>query len=133
MATSLFCPDCGQSSVRPLPAAVRVRPDEEETVVEPAADRDADISTDSLARATGWIRRSLNLGKRIHPDAGGVRPGDRELNRDRPTEAMSLFDIEEAEQLGTVKPRRPQAALRFVLKFESGLSITVGRCRGLWG
>lgn len=101
--------------------------------MEPSVEGEAAISADALARATGWIRRSLNLGKRINPDTGEGRPGDRAPNRDEPTQAMSLFDIEEAEQLGTVKARRPQAALRFVLKFESGLSITVGEMPGFMG
>jgi hypothetical protein len=133
VATSLFCPHCGQSSVRPLPAAAVVKPDEKETVVEPPTEGDSHTSADPVARATGWIRRSLNMGKRILPDAGEAQPEDSKLNQDEATQAMSLFDIEEAEQLDRGKPRRPPAVLRFVLKFESGLAITVGETPGFMG
>jgi len=58
--------------------------------------------------------------------------GDSPAPIEHPTEAMSLFEIEQAENVSQ-KPRRSQAGLRFVLKFESGLSFTVGDTPGIIG
>ncbi len=47
---------------------------------------------------------------------------------------MSLFDIEQAENVATEKPARRQApGVRFVLKFSNGLSVTVGNKNGVIG
>ena len=46
---------------------------------------------------------------------------------------MSLFEIEEAEKVSPDKQRKKQASLRFVLKFESGLSFTIGDTPGVMG
>ena len=129
-AVSMFCPRCGQSAIRPLPTAAVSQP---EPVVEAAAeilDHQDAAATDPLQRATGWLRRSLNLGKRPSPE--GEAAGDSPAPIEHPTEAMSLFEIEQAENVSQ-KPRRSQAGLRFVLKFESGLSFTVGDTPGIIG
>lgn len=120
-ATSLFCPRCGQSTVHPQPA----KPVAEIAVIEePAA-----LPTDSEpAATTGWLRRSLSLGKKPLPTvAPPAVTGDE-------TQRMSLFEIEQAEAVALEKTqRRAQAGIRFVLKFDDGVSITVGDRAGILG
>jgi len=141
--SSLFCPDCGQSMIRPRetpevvieePASAPDDPSEKEEPREP----------DTLQRATGWIRRSLNLGKKpLFPDTteepspegdagtGGASMGA-PLGAEQ-TQEMSLFDIHQAEEVPADKPRRLEAPLRFILKFDTGLSVTVGAKPGVIG
>jgi len=53
---------------------------------------------------------------------------------EQPTEVMSLFDIEEAQGVATNKtPRRQDPGARFVLKFSTGMSVTVGEHSGVVG
>lgn len=130
-ASSLFCSGCGQSMVRPKPA-----PAEPIAVPEVATELEetpAEEEADTLSRATGWLRRSLNLGKKIEvePEAHTQVPAD--SGEDDPTQAMSLFDIEEAERVATEKPRAKRAPARFVLKFAHGPQITVGEMSGIIG
>ena len=127
-ATSLFCPACGQSMTRPVPAAAPVEP--EEIPVESDAPNELS-STDPLHRATGWLRRSLNLGRKPEEERPENPAG--EAGVDRPTEAMSLFDIEEAERSDSNPPRKAASPVRFLLKFDSGLAFTVGETPGIIG
>ena len=130
-AVSMFCPACGQSGIRPLPAPVVDEPDPL-SEAEPEPDhQQQEQTTDPLQRATGWLRRSLNLGKR--PISDEEKGTGQSTPVDHPTEAMSLFEIEEAEKVSHDKPRKKQASLRFVLKFESGLSFTIGDTPGVMG
>ena len=127
-ATSLFCPACGQSMTRPLPTPA---PLEAEQIPVHSEEPSESASTDPLQRATGWLRRSLNLGRK--PE--GERPEDSGVVADlnHPTEAMSLFDIEEAERAGSNPPRKATSPVRFLLKFASGLTFTVGETPGIIG
>jgi hypothetical protein len=118
--------------VRPKPAppaaADPVTP-EKPTEEAPPAQEEAD----TLSRATGWLRRSLNLGKKtdIAPPADAsvvLAPAEEE-----PTQAMSLFEIEEAERVAQEKPRSSRTPIRFVLKFAHGPQITVGELPGVIG
>ena len=128
VATSLFCPVCGQSMTRPLP--VDVVPEAEESAPEPDISAETP-STDPLQRATGWLRRSLSLGRK--PDEQGEAQPEVTTDVDQPTEAMSLFDIEEAERSAEAPARKATSPVRFLLKFESGLTFTVGETPGIIG
>lgn len=124
-ATSLFCPHCGQSMVRPKP---RESVDVPVAVEEPVVD---EPSPEPPEKTTGWLRRSLNLGKK--PDIAPTPPPP--VTEDlQTTQKMSLFDIEEAEAVAQTKPaRRPAQQTRFVLEFASGTSVTVGETNGVMG
>ena len=117
--------------VRPKPAPPTPEPG---AVEGPAEDTSAEPEEpDTLSKATGWLRRSLNLGKKtdIQPE-----PEASELvsvPEEEPTQVMSLFDIEEAERVATQKPRTQRAPIRFVLKFAHGPQITVGEMPGIIG
>ncbi len=53
---------------------------------------------------------------------------------DQETQAMSLFDIEQAEAVAKEKaPRRAQAAIRFTVHFDDGQTVTVGETPGVMG
>ena len=126
-ASSLFCPQCGQSSVRPKPAppAAQEAPAPEATP-EPEPEAEAPPST------TGWLRRSLSLGKK--PETPVVVESPPETGHDQETQAMSLFDIEQAEAVAKEKaPRRAQAAIRFTVTFDDGNTVTVGETPGVMG
>lgn len=127
VATSLFCPGCGQSMTRPLPMP---EPELPEEVTAENEDRGETPSTDPLQRATGWLRRSLSLGKK--PEDTAEKP-DIHTDVDQPTEAMSLFDIEEAERSAASPPRKATSPARFLLKFDSGMTFTVGETPGIIG
>jgi hypothetical protein len=99
-----------------VPAVVEARP------VEPPESQPQPTTT------TGWLRRSLSLGKKVEPPTPPLVAHDQE------TQAMSLFEIEEAESVALEKTqRRAQPGVRFVLKFEEGASITVGDQHGILG
>jgi hypothetical protein len=131
--TSVFCPDCGQSTISPLPA-----PPEKVSLNEPepavvSASEPAGAASDAPLRTTGWLRRSLNLGKKplIEEElAGASSPFAGEVE---PTREMSLFDIHDAENVAIEKPRRASAAPRYVLKFDGGVTVTVGTTPGVVG
>lgn len=110
--------------VNPLPAPA-LEPTEE-AQVEPAP---VENPLEPEARTTGWLRRSLSLGKKPvipEPEASGAPPEE--------TQVMSLFDIEQAEAAATEKPpRRQSPGVRFVLNFSNGLSVTVGNSTGVIG
>lgn len=82
---------------------------------------------------TGWLRRSLSLGKRSEPPAPAVSAANTP-SHEQQTEAMSLFDIELAEAVAVEKAqRRAQPGIRFVLKSDAGWSVTVGDQHGIMG
>ncbi len=117
--------------VRPKPAPPTPEPD---AVEAPAEDTSAEPEEpDTLSKATGWLRRSLNLGKKadIQPEPDASEPVS--VPEEEPTQVMSLFDIEEAERRATQKPRTQRAPIRFVLKFSHGPQITVGEMPGIIG
>ena len=124
-ATSLFCPHCGQSMVRPKP---------HERVDTPAVDDTPLVeqpAPEPPEKTTGWLRRSLNLGKKPDQTPPAPPPVTEDLQT---TQKMSLFDIEEAEAVADKKPaRRPTQQARFVLEFASGTSVTVGETNGVMG
>lgn len=126
-ASSLFCPQCGQSSVRPQPAppaSQEVEIPEAATVPEP--DADAPPST------AGWLRRSLSLGKK--PEAPAMVETQVWATSDQETEEMSLFEIEQAEAVAKEPiPRRAQAAIPFTVTFDDGNVVTVGETPGVMG
>ena len=100
----------------------------------PAEDPSAEPDEpDTLSKATGWLRRSLNLGKKAdsQPEPDASEPVS--VPEEEPTQVMSLFDIEEAERVATQKPRTQRAPIRFVLKFSHGPQITVGEMPGIIG
>ena len=110
----------------PTPEPVAVEAPAEDTSTEPE-------EPDTLSKATGWLRRSLNLGKKtdIQPEPEGSEPVS--VPEEEPTKVMSLFDIEEAQRRATQKPRTQRAPIRFVQKFSHGPQITVGEMPGIIG
>jgi len=108
----------------PEPVAVEAPPEDRSTEPE---------EPDTHSKATGWLRRSLNLGKKtdMQPEPEGSQPVP--VPEEEPTQVMSLFDIEEAERIATQKPRTQRAPIRFVLKFSHGPQITVGEMPGIIG
>jgi hypothetical protein len=110
----------------PTPEPVAVEAPPEDISAEPE-------EPDTLSKATGWLRRSLNLGKKtdIQPEPEASEPVS--VTKEEPTQVMSLFDIEEAERRATQKPRTQRAPIRFVLKFSHGPQITVGEMPGIIG
>jgi hypothetical protein len=120
--------------IRPKPAPARPDPvDNPEPEAEsPPQEED---EPDTLSKATGWLRRSLNLGKKtdINPEPGSEAPQPGPPIEEEPTQVMSLFDIEEAERTAQQKPRTQRAPIRFVLKFAHGPQITVGEMAGIIG
>ena len=126
-ASSLFCPRCGQSSVRPKPAPVEL---EKAPVAEEQVTPEPEAQTPPAT--TGWLRRSLSLGKK--PDAPVITDTPAVPSVDQETQAMSLFDIEQAEAVAKEKaPRRAQAAVRFTVHFDDGQTVTVGETPGVMG
>ena len=91
-----------------------------------------EVEPEAPARTTGWLRRSLTLGKKPgEPAAPATPPVTEDLAT---TQKMSLFEIEEAEAVAEKKvSRRPVAHTRFVLDFGSGKSVTVGETQGVIG
>ena len=120
--------------IRPKPAPAQPdTPDISESEVESEASEESE--PDTLSKATGWLRRSLNLGKKtdIDPEPGSAVSPTGPFIEEEPTQAMSLFDIEEAERTAQQKPRTQRAPIRFVLKFSHGPQITVGEMPGIIG
>jgi len=120
--------------IRPKPAPAQ--PDTPDIPVSEAESEASEESEpDTLSKATGWLRRSLNLGKKtdIDPEPGSAVSPTGPLVEEEPTQAMSLFDIEEAERTAQQKPRTQRAPIRFVLKFSHGPQITVGEMPGIIG
>ena len=120
--------------IRPKPAPAQ--PDTPDIPVSEAESEASEESEpDTLSKATGWLRRSLNLGKKtdIDPEPGSAVSPPGPLVEEEPTQAMSLFDIEEAERTAQQKPRTQRAPIRFVLKFSHGPQITVGEMPGIIG
>lgn len=120
--------------IRPKPAPAQPdTPDLPQSEVESEASEESE--PDTLSKATGWLRRSLNLGKKtdIDPEPGSAVSPTGPLVEEEPTQAMSLFDIEEAERTAQQKPRTQRAPIRFVLKFSHGPQITVGEMPGIIG
>jgi hypothetical protein len=114
---------------KPAPPAPIVAVTEAEEPVEALSEDDPD----TLSRATGWLRRSLNLGKKS--DGGPAAAASEAVPpaEEEPTQAMSLFEIEEAERVAQEKPRAARAPIRFVLKFAHGPHVTVGELPGMIG
>jgi len=131
-ATSLFCPHCGQSMLRPKPLLTPPAPAEPETPsVE--ADEETAVAEDQAAQqgTTGWLRRSLNMGKKpLEPPS----PEPTTAGEVEETQQMSLFEIEQAESVAQKKStKRSAAAMRFVLVFSDGTQITIGDRPGVMG
>ena len=119
--------------VRPKPTPALPEPvDPPVTSVELEESSEAE-EPDTLSKATGWLRRSLNLGKKSEVTAEPPAEEAMAPAVDEPTQVMSLFDIEEAERVATEKPRTKRAPARFVLKFAHGPQITVGEMPGIIG
>ena len=119
--------------VRPKPTPALPEPvDPPVTSKEPEESSEAE-EPDTLSKATGWLRRSLNLGKKSEITAEPPAEEAMAPAVDEPTQVMSLFDIEEAERVATEKPRTKRAPARFVLKFAHGPQITVGEMPGIIG
>lgn len=119
--------------VRPKPA-----PRVEETVPVAEVHHDSPVEApaeepDTLSKATGWLRRSLNLGKKSDQAPAPEVTEPVAPAQEEPTQVMSLFDIEEAQSVATEKPRAKRAPVRFVLKFAHGPQITVGEMPGVIG
>lgn len=135
LATSLFCPECGQSMVRPR-ASINPPPPAAPAAEPPAAAAEPEPPPET---ATGWLRRSLNLGKKPAPAAPVEAPVDEvpaplRTSDLQATQQMSLFEIEQAEAVAAEKAQKRQAArTRFVLAFELGQPVTVGEIPGVIG
>jgi hypothetical protein len=120
--------------IRPKPAPARPDPvDNPEPEAESQPQEEDE--PDTLSKATGWLRRSLNLGKKsdLDPEPGSTASQPDSPTEEEPTQVMSLFDIEEAERSAQQKPRTQRAPIRFVLKFAHGPQITVGEMAGIIG
>jgi len=82
-------------------------------------------------RTTGWLRRSLSLGKKPTED---TQPEPAAVPELEATQQMSLFDIEQAEAVAEKKnPKRPPAGVRFVLAFSDKTQVTIGERPGVIG
>ena len=117
--------------VRPKP----VPPNPEPAAAE-APREDSSVTPDepdTLSKATGWLRRSLNLGKKSDIQPEPEASESLSTPEEEPTQVMSLFDIEEAERVATQKPRTQRTPIRFVLKFSHGPQVTVGEMAGIIG
>lgn len=117
--------------VRPKPA-----PPIPEPAVAEASSEDSSVAPDepdTLSKATGWLRRSLNLGKKSDIQPEPEASESLSAPEEEPTQVMSLFDIEEAERVATQKPRTQRTPIRFVLKFSHGPQVTVGEMAGIIG
>ncbi len=126
-ASSLFCPQCGQSSVRPQPA-----PPAPQEAPTPEAAPVPEPEAEPPPSTTGWLRRSLSLGKKI--EAPAVVESPVSASSDEETQVMSLFEIEQAVAVAKEKPpRRAQAAIRFTVSFDDGNTVTVGETPGVMG
>lgn len=126
-ASSLFCPQCGQSSVRPKPA-----PPAPQEAPAPEVPPAPEPEPDAPSSTTGWLRRSLSLGKK--PETSAAVESAPLASQDQETQAMSLFEIEQAEAVAKEKaPRRAQAAIRFTITFDDGKTVTVGETPGVMG
>jgi hypothetical protein len=81
---------------------------------------------------TGWLRRSLNLGKKppVVEASPAMEAPPVSLEE---TQQMSLFDIEQAEAVALKKAKRQPAGIRFVLNFSDRTSHTVGETPGVIG
>ncbi|MEK9599574.1 MAG: hypothetical protein VW032_02590, partial [Pontimonas sp.] len=115
--------------VRPKPAPETPEPEAipEPTEVPPPSEEPDE--PDTLSKATGWLRRSLNLGKKADVVADQA-PAEETAVAEEATQVMSLFDIEEAERVAEQKRRPQRAPVRFVLKFAHGANINVGDMPG---
>ena len=100
--------------------------DSEETEPPPAPGPEPELEPNTT---TGWLRRSLNLGKKPTGPVPQAEPAPALLE----TQQMSLFDIEQAKDVAKKKPPRTSPAIRFVLAFDDGSQITVGERPGLMG
>lgn len=117
--------------VRPKPA-----PPTPEPAAAEAPREDSSVTPDepdTLSKATGWLRRSLNLGKKSDIQPEPEASESLSASEEEPTQVMSLFDIEEAERVATQKPRTQRTPIRFVLKFSHGPQVTVGEMAGIIG
>ena len=126
--TSLFCPACGQSRVTPLPAPVDEPPASEPDEPEgdqgaPVADQPPPSTTDTLSRATQWIRKTLGGSvevPRVEPEpAGQAEPAEDPLVREnsRPSYPERL-------------QQSSRSRARFVLTDATGRSFTIGEMPG---
>lgn len=120
--------------IRPKPAPARLDP-VDSPELETKSPLQEEDEPDTLSKATGWLRRSLNLGKKtdINPEVGSEVPVEGSPLEEEPTQAMSLFDIEEAGRSAQQKPRTQRVPIRFVLKFAHGPQITAGEMPGIIG
>jgi hypothetical protein len=124
--TSLFCPECGQSMLRPKPTPDAVPHDSKDPEPPPLPASEPELEPNTT---TGWLRRSLNLGKK---PTGPVPPAE-PAPALAETQQMSLFEIEQAKEVAKKKPQRTSPPVRFVLAFEDGSHITVGERPGVMG
>lgn len=110
--------------IRPRPTPPAPAP-----IPEPVVDREPAVEQEPSVTTTGWLRRSLNLGKKpaVTTPVNDPAPAMKE------TQQMSLFDIEQAEGVAQKKTKRPPAGIRFVLNFSDNHSVTVGERPGTIG
>lgn len=152
-ASSLFCPACGQSMLRPLPTPEPAQADEanEQAPDSPGEGEPATVSQtkDTFSRAADWLRR---LGKikdepesnpseehpRQAPTIGETVQQARAEAKKTPltgdeTMALPIFDssfLPEAAEGGRPSSRRQR---RFVLKVAGGKQHTIGDIPGGMG
>jgi len=126
--TSLFCPQCGQSRVNPLPKQVAVEP-EPPVTEEPAAEHESESEEEqkrsTLSRTTDWIIKNITrVGQGGQSSVDGDGPQD-----DNP-KAEESSEPQRAGGRTSSWPERLQqssrAQTRFVLHATDGRQFTLG-------
>ena len=126
--TSLFCPQCGQSRVNPLPKQVAVEP-EPPVTEEPAAEHESESEEEqkrsTLSRTTDWIIKNITrVGQGGQSSVDGDGPQD-----DNP-KAEESSEPQRAGGRASSWPERLQqssrAQTRFVLHATDGRQFTLG-------
>ncbi len=131
-ASSFFCPGCGQSMLSDPDPSAKLR-----KIAADTRDSTNDVSVfleeTPGPKTTGWLRRSLNFGKRI-PVGSAENPQDPQIiSPDQDTQELSLFELELSDKSRGEKPRAHRPPTRFVLKFDNGVQHTLGEIPGVIG
>lgn len=131
-ASSIFCPECGQSTISTNPSPAKVDKVPPKTTDSTIADSKVFERTPD-PKASNWLRRSLNFGKKI--TAGNAENSKKSQNNSPTgeTQELPLFDIEHSEQPRDDRARAQRAPVRFILQFDNDMQVTLGEAPGFIG
>lgn len=131
-ASSFFCPDCGQSMISDPAPSSKIR-----KMVADARDSTKDVpdffEESPGPKTTGWLRRSLNFGKRITVENAEGSQDPQISLPEQDTQELSLFEMELSDNSRGEKTRVQRPPTRFVLKFDNGMQHTLGETPGIIG